>query len=103
MDNGHHANTGSDLDAEYGTDNLDLGAYLLCRGLSLRRLEPPAPTADRPHARFIFPRTQELTDALTDWESGQPLRGIDLRRYLSVKKDLYRRARRVVSRKGGQQ
>lgn len=84
----------------YSTDSLDLAAWLVCQGFPLQRLDPPSPSSPRPHARFIFPETDDLRDAVSAWESGQPVVGTDLRRYISVKKDLYRRARSVVAREG---
>lgn len=86
---------------EFRTESLDLAAWLVSQGFPLQRLDPPDDSAQRPHAWFIFPRTGDLTEAVSTWESGQPILGTDLRRYISVKKDLFGRARRVVSREGG--
>ncbi len=82
----------------YITDRLDLAAWLVCQGFALQRLDPPAPSAPRPHARFVFPATEELSEAVSAWERGQPIHGTDLRRFVSVKKDLFARARRVVEK-----
>ena len=85
---------------EYSTENLDLAAWLVCQGFSLHRLHPPPTSAQRQLTRFVFPRTDELHSAISAWESGQPVLGTDLRRYITIKKDLYSRARRVVAREG---
>lgn len=85
---------------EYSTDSLDAAAWLVCQGFSLLRLDPPDASSSKPHARFIFPLSEELSEAVSVWESGQPIAGTDLRRYISVKKDLYHRARQVVGRQG---
>lgn len=85
---------------DYSTSLLDLAAWLVCQGFPLQRIDPPGPSAPKPHARFVFPRTEELTEAVSTWESGQPVLGTDLRRYTATKRDLYRRARRVVAREG---
>ncbi len=86
---------------EYSTEHLDLAAWLVCRGFQLERLDPPDSSDPRPHARFVFPATDYLIEAVSAWESGQPVLGTDLHRYTSVKRDLYGRARSVVSRVAG--
>lgn len=91
---------GSELDhAEYHTDNLDLAAWLVCQGFTLQRLDPPPASAPRQLTRFAFTETDDLADAVTAWESGQPVLGTDLRRYIVIKRDLYARAR-AVAREG---
>ena len=86
---------------EYSTESLDLAAWLVCQGFSLQRLDPPAPDSPRPLTRFVFDHTDALSEAVTAWDSGQPVRDTDLRRYIGVKRDLYRRARIVAQASGG--
>ena len=97
MDTRHHEGRPKDLahTKEYSTESLDLAAWLVCRGLSLQRLDPAELTAPRPLTRFVFRTTDDLSEAVAIWERGQPVRDTDLRRYISAKKDLYRRARHV--------
>lgn len=105
MDTNPNPESTSDIDSqpeEYSTDSLDLAAWLVCQGLPLRRLDPPDASSSKAHARFVFPATDDVNEAVSAWKSGQPIHGTDLRRYVSVKKDLYARARRVVAREGGE-
>lgn len=81
---------------EYSTESLDLAAWLVCRAFQLERLDPPDSSDSKPHARFVFPATDDLDEAVSSWESGQPIVGTDLHRYTSVKRDLYGRARSVA-------
>ena len=85
---------------EHSTDNLDLAAWLVCQGFSLQRLDPPAQDSLKRLTRFVFDHSDALSEAVTTWESGRPVRDTDLRRYIGVKKDLYRRARRVAGSEG---
>ena len=50
--------------------------------------------------RFVFDHLDTLSEAVSMWEGGQPVRDTDLRRYISTKKDLYRRARHVAGNGG---
>ncbi len=86
---------------EYSTESLDLAAWLVCQGFSLQRLDPPAQDAPKRLTRFVFDHSDALYEAVTTWESGQPVRDSDLRRYIDVKKGLYRRARIVAQASGG--
>ena len=81
----------------FTTESLDLAAWLVCQGFPLQRLDPPAQPASTPLTGFVFESSEALAAAVTTWESGQPVRHADLRRYISVKRDLYRRARRVAT------
>ena len=85
---------------EYSTDNLDLAAWLVCQGFSLQRLDPPAPDSTKRLTRFVFDHSDALSEAVATWDSGQPVRDTNLRRYISTKKDLYRRARHVAGSTG---
>lgn len=85
----------------YTTESLDLAAWLVSQGFPLHRLDPPSDPTTKPLTRFVFPNTDDLADAVSLWESGQPVIGTDLRRYVSVKKDLYRRARQLMNRAEG--
>ena len=78
--------------AEYATDSLDLAAWLVCQGVSLRRIDVPHLSA-KPNPRFVFPNYEDLYAMLSDWWSGQPVGISDLTTYLNVRRDLFRRAR----------
>ena len=100
----HSAESISDLESrplDYSTESLDLAAWLVCQGFPLHRIDPPSRSNPKPHASFVFPESEDLSEAVSTWESGQPILGTDLRRYISVKRDLYGRARSVVSHKAG--
>ena len=99
-----HSNGGRPKDlahTEYSTDNLDLAAWLVCQGFSLQRPDPPAQDSMRRLTRFVFHGSDALSEAVATWESGQPVPDTDLRRYISTKKDLYRRARSVAAQGTG--
>ncbi len=86
---------------DYSTDSLDLAAWLVCHGFSLLRLQPPAQNSTRRLTHFVFEHSEDLVTALDTWESGQPVRDTDLRRYIGVKKDLYHRAHALSRRARG--
>jgi len=85
---------------EYSTRSLDLAAWLVCDGFTLERLDAPALDSPRALTGFVFLSDPSLPEAVAKWESGQPVLDTDLRRYISAKRDLYRRAR-SVARQGG--
>ena len=85
---------------DYRTESLDLAAWLVCQGFSLHRIDPPSRSNPKPHASFVFPDSEDLSEAISSWESGQPILGTDLRRYITIKRDLFSRAR-LVTREAG--
>lgn len=95
----HSADSISDS-VDYNTESLDLAAWLICQGFPLHRIDPPGRSNPKPHASFLFPDSGDLTNAVSAWESGQPVLGTDLRRYITIKRDLFSRARRVQACEG---
>lgn len=82
----------SHADQSHTTTDLDLAAFLLCRGIEPQELKPPLPHAFPNFATFVFARTALLEDTLTEWAGSHPVT-VDLREFLNRRRQLYRRIR----------
>ncbi len=86
-------------EATYPTTDLDLAAFLLCRGITPTKVRPPLPHSFPRFVTFFYLDTSALQNALDDWSCGQPL-PVDLHEFLENRLNLYRRVRAL--REGGQ-
>lgn len=78
----------------YATTDIDEAAYLIAEGFSLRRTQPPSSGDDL--VTFIFPESDDLSDAVAAWEDRyvQPVHS-DVGRFSDARQDLFRRVREV--------
>lgn len=81
--------------SEFRTSDVDLAAYLVCKGYPLRTIHPPT---ERPwHADFAFDDRPEILISLREWGDSSCACHVDARRFALQRRDLYRLARDITA------
>lgn len=81
----------------FRTTDLDLAAFLICRGIPLQStLKPERVSGVRPLVEFVFGPCEGFWDALRAWGESGDGRLVDARDFAKVRFRLYRDARDLM-------